>query len=94
MKFRRTPQFNKDYEKLAEVEKALFKEAFSEIAESLQGNSELFQKHRLKKMVGYPGVWEGHIRQNLVFTYELMKEGDETVCLFRRIGTHQVYRNP
>jgi len=45
---------------------------------------------RLKKMEGYTGIWEGRISRAYRFTFQI--EGD--TYLLRRIGTHNILKNP
>ena len=92
MKFIRTPQFREDYINLSESEKKDVNEAFSLVSEALQGNSVYYRKFRIKKMEGHPLIWEGHIKINLVFTFQY--ENDKGKCIFRRIGTHDIYKKP
>ncbi len=95
MKFRRTPQFREDFDNLNDAEKDAVNENFRSVALALQGDIDLFRRHRIKMMEGWPGVWEGHIRQNLCFTFHYDQTDDgEKVCFFRRIGTHAIYRSP
>ena len=45
-------------------------------------------------MEGQKGIWEGHVKINLVFTFQYDHEDGEKVCFFRRVGTHDIYKNP
>lgn len=95
MKFRRTPQFREDYNAFAEADKEIIDEAFKSVALALQGNVERYRLHRIQAMQGMRGIWEGHIKQNICFTfhYEYTDCG-EKICFFRRIGTHEIYKKP
>ena len=95
MKFARTPQFYSDWGQLSDSDKECVKMNFASVAEALQGDSEKYTRHKIKKMEGFQDIWEGHIRQNLCFTfhYSQDKEG-EKICFFRRIGTHKIYKMP
>jgi len=95
MIFRRTLQFLEDYQKLEEDDRIAVHDAFEKVALALKGNTDLYNQYRIKAMQGKPGIWEGHIKQNLVFTfhYEYTNDG-EKVCFFRRIGMHKVYEKP
>jgi mRNA-degrading endonuclease YafQ of YafQ-DinJ toxin-antitoxin module len=95
MKFHRTPQFKEDYNSLTESDKTAVDDAFKNIVRALQGDVELRKQHRIKKMSGKNEIWEGHVKLNLCFTFhfENTNEG-EKVCFFRRIGTHDIYKNP
>jgi hypothetical protein len=50
---------------------------------------------RIKQMEGFPGIYEGHISKSLVFTFhkEVNKNGDQ-IIVFRKIGTHDIYKIP
>jgi len=95
MKFRRTPRFYRDYRRLTEQQKNVVDNAFLTVSEGLQGNSEYYSMHHIKKMGGRANIWEGHVEDNLCFTfhYEYTEDG-EKVCFFRRIGTHDIYISP
>ena len=96
MKFRRTPQFIEDLSHLQEDDKtAVDEDAFRSVALALQGDTKRFKKHRIQLMEGKPGIWEGHLKQNLCFTfhYDYASDG-EKICFFRRIGTHKIYKSP
>jgi mRNA-degrading endonuclease YafQ of YafQ-DinJ toxin-antitoxin module len=95
MKFRRTPQFREDYAGLQEKDREAVDEAFRSVALALQGNVDLYRLHKIQVMHGKPGIWEGHVRQNICFTfhYEYTADG-EKICFFRRIGTHEIYDKP
>ncbi len=95
MIFRRTPQFKDDFELLEENQKTAVKEAFPRFQKAIQGESRERNEFRIRKMVGWPGIYEAHIKQNICFTFEIIKEeGKEDILFFRRIGTHDIYNNP
>ena len=45
---------------------------------------------RVKKMGGWGDVWEGHITKGYCFTFQQVQD----TYFLRRVGTHQIYRNP
>lgn len=99
MKFRRTQQFRNDFDQLSESDKKSVKKAFPSItlvlALVLEGNRDLFRKYRLKRMVGFPEIWEGHVKINLCFTFHRdFDSNGEIIIFFRRIGTHNIYKIP
>lgn len=51
---------------------------------------------RIRKMEGRPGIWEGHITLDYVFTFHVEEDPEtrETIYVFRNIGTHEIYRHP
>ena len=95
MKFRRTPQFREDYRCLSDEDQLAVDEAFGSVTQALQGDVDAFRRHRLRRMEGAPGIWEGHVRHNLCFTFHYdYAEGGEKICMFRRVGTHDIYHKP
>ncbi|MBC8438078.1 MAG: hypothetical protein H8D87_00120 [Deltaproteobacteria bacterium] len=96
MKFRRTPSFYDDFGGLESRDQQAVKDAFPDVARALQGDVELFNRFRIKRMKGHPEIWEGHVRGNslcFTFQYEYTTDG-EKVCFFRKVGTHDIYSNP
>jgi len=49
---------------------------------------------RIKPMKGYADVWEGHVTSGYVFTFKIIKVDDEIIYEFRKIGKHDIYKNP
>lgn len=51
---------------------------------------------RVRKMEGHPGIWEGHITLDYVFTFHVETDPatGEVIFVFRNIGTHGIYRKP
>lgn len=46
-------------------------------------------------MSGHSNIWEGHISMKYVFTFHRGEdEQGHPIIVFRRIGTHKIYRNP
>jgi mRNA-degrading endonuclease RelE of RelBE toxin-antitoxin system len=45
---------------------------------------------RVKKMEGFPGIWEGSITKSYRFTFQII----EDVYILRRVGTHGILRTP
>jgi mRNA-degrading endonuclease RelE of RelBE toxin-antitoxin system len=45
---------------------------------------------RVEKMRGYPDIWEGRIAKEYRFTFQITG----TLCLLRRIGTHDILKRP
>jgi mRNA-degrading endonuclease YafQ of YafQ-DinJ toxin-antitoxin module len=93
-KFKLTPKYRRDYSKLSKANQDAVYNAKETIMRALQGDVECFNKHKLQEMEGHPGIWEGHVKINLVFTYHYDFEAGEKVYYFRRVGTHKIYKNP
>ncbi len=85
MQFLRTTRFKKDFQRLppdlqARAAKALELFAGNPRHPSLQ----------VKKMEGAPGIWELRISDNYRVTFQRFPDG----VLLRRIGTHNILRQP
>ena len=50
---------------------------------------------RIRKMEGHPGIWEGHVTLDYVFTFHVENDPatGETVFVFRNIGTYDSTEN-
>ena len=94
MQYRRSRSFRKDYESLPEDIKEVVREKFK-----------LFQEHptppyhpslRIKPMKGWRGLFEGHVSLGYVFTFhsDVDPTSGERIIVFRRIGRHDIYKNP
>lgn len=95
MKFHFTPRFGKDYKNLEARNQRAVTNARKDLKLAFEGNVEYSYKFRLKEMEGFPGIWEGHVKDNLCFTFHYDKtERGEKVVFFRRVGTHDIYKNP
>jgi mRNA-degrading endonuclease RelE of RelBE toxin-antitoxin system len=57
MKYRRSPKFKDDFERLPKEIQESTKEKFRLFQEDMSHNS-----LRIKKMKGYEGIWEGTLR--------------------------------
>jgi mRNA-degrading endonuclease RelE of RelBE toxin-antitoxin system len=85
MKLFFTESFIRDYRALPE-----------NLQKTVDKKLELFlasQRHpslHIKKMHDPRGIWEGRISQGYRFTMQI--EGE--VCILRRLGTHDILRNP
>lgn len=89
MKFSRSSRFKKDFQGLDPVLQNLVKEKFSIFKSNPDHPS-----FDVQPMQGFKGIFEGHITDGLVFTFEKDFREGEIIYLFRRIGTHKVYKNP
>ena len=85
MKIARSPRFVRDFEALPEE---IRKRAKAKLALFLEN-----PRHpslRIRKMEGCEEIWEGRISREYRFTFEI--SGD--LYRLRRIGTHDILRNP
>jgi mRNA-degrading endonuclease RelE of RelBE toxin-antitoxin system len=85
MKIEFTKTFIKEYRKLsAGIQKITYKNLAL-----LLSNSKHPSLH-VKKMNDPRNIWEGRVTDSYRFTFQI--KGD--TCLLRRIGTHDMLRNP
>lgn len=94
MKFRKTPQFDRDLEKLPSHIQAEARRKFKVLQQN--PTYPFHPSLRIKKMQKYKDIWEGHVTLDYVFTFVQLQDEEtgETIFLFRRIGTHAIYDNP
>jgi len=95
MKFKPTEPFWKAYAQLPAGAKEKARWAFLLFREGAE-DPPFHPSLRIRKMQGHPGIWEGHVTREIVFTFHIEKDPDtgETTYVFRNIGTHAIYRKP
>jgi addiction module RelE/StbE family toxin len=77
--------FKKNYEKLPKEIQERFREKLSLLIDDFQHPS-----LRAKKMQGKEDIWEASITDNYLITFNIV--GD--TIILRKIGTHNILRNP
>ena len=96
MIFRRTPQFKIDYR--YDLDDSLQEEtdkSFPDVVKAFMGDTELRRRFKFHPLKGRDEIFAGHIKHNLCFTYHIEHSKDgEKIIFFRRIGTHNIYKNP
>jgi len=85
MKIQTTRPFDEDYRNLPEKIKGRFKKQLAIFLENSHHPS-----LRIKKIKGYPKIWEGRVTDSYRFTFQI--SGD--IYLLRRIGTHNILKTP
>jgi mRNA interferase RelE/StbE len=87
MKYQRTKRFKKAFKELPESVKEKVAKAFSLFRENPQHPS-----LSIKKMKGHRDIWEGRVDDfyRFTFEYQAVPDSDETVCIFRNIGRHDI----
>ncbi len=78
--------FQKDFKKLSKPIQELFEEKIKLVISSRFAHPSL----RIKKIKGHPHLWEGSVTMNYRFTFNKTDGG----IFLRRIGTHDMLRNP
>jgi hypothetical protein len=106
VKFRTTPAFEADFKKLKREHQKTFREvavekftpACDQWADA--GGSPTFEwpkSLRISMLVGTRGIYEmtwSFAAPAGRATFELVREAQTWVCLWRRVGDHDVYRRP
>ncbi len=87
MIYRRSPQFKKSFKTLPKTIQQKAAKAFKLFRSNPQHPS-----LGVKKIKGRANIWEGRIDDFYRFTFEFRThpDNDETVCLFRNIGRHDI----
>lgn len=106
MRFDRTDSFKRDYKRLSEEERDLFREAvldeggFHDAAEafvSTKNPGSWPARLRVKPMVGAPGIFEmtwSFSGPDGRATFQWTEIEGEPAILWRRIGGHDIFRKP
>jgi len=85
MRIQTTRPFDRDYDDLPEPIKEQTDKQLSLFLDNPHHPS-----IRIKKIKGYPKIWEGRITKNYRFTFQI--EGE--IYILRRIGTHNILNTP
>jgi hypothetical protein len=93
MKFSPTQTFWEAYAELPVDVKEQAREAFRRFQQGAE-RPPFHPSLRIRKMQGHPGIWEGHVTLQYVFTFHMEQDSEtgETVYVFRNIGSHDIYR--
>jgi len=103
VKFRTLPKFKSDLDDLKSEFRALFMEkvvAFSAACDGYAANPSRYRwpkDLRVKKQVGASGIWEmtwSFSGPDGRATFEFETIDDEMRVVWRRIGSHDIYKNP
>jgi len=89
--------FWRDWDRLTPQQQRAFRHAVAQFIADLAGGSQGFHPRlRVKLVQGYPGVWEMSWAPDGRATFEYGEEiqpGNAHV-IWRRVGTHSVFRQP
>lgn len=94
--FERLAGFLRDFDALTPGQKAAFLRAVVMFVADLRDGKGFRQSLRVKKMAGYDDVWELTWAPDGRATFEYgpsAKEGDPHI-VWRRIGTHDIFKRP
>jgi hypothetical protein len=91
-----TRRFDRDYEALTEDERAAFRVAVTKFVEDLDRGGKLRKGLRVKGIQGTTGIFEMTWAADgrATFQYGPSRRKGETHIVWRRVGTHEVLRNP
>jgi hypothetical protein len=89
--------FWRDWDRLTPQQQRAFREAVAQfIADLADGGQSFHPRLRVKRVQGYPGVWEMSWDYDGRATFQY---GDEiqpgsSHIIWRRVGTHAIFRRP
>jgi hypothetical protein len=89
--------FWRDWDRLTPQQQRAFREAVAQfIADIANGDQGFLPRLRVKRVQGRPGVWEMSWAPDGRATFEYGTEvrRGEAHVIWRRIGTHSVFRRP
>ena len=92
-----TEQFERDYARLTSEERTLFKRAIEKFVGDLRSGKGFRPGLRVKSMQNAPGIhevtWEIHDGRATFEYGESMKAGEAHI-VWRRVGGHEIFRDP
>ncbi len=94
--FRWLPRFGADFDRLTPSQQAAFLVAVAQFVEDLRGGGRFRKGLRVKGVKGATGVFEMTWADDGRATFQYGKsvvEGDPHV-IWRRIGTHEIFKQP
>jgi hypothetical protein len=102
MKYQRSETFIADYHRLSQTERDLFTDAVRRINQALRSRGDQALPHwpaslRVKSVRGVPGVLEmtwSYSGPDGRATFEIIEIDDEPAIRWRRIGGHDIFREP
>jgi mRNA-degrading endonuclease YafQ of YafQ-DinJ toxin-antitoxin module len=94
-RFRASKFFWKTYAQLPVEIKEKAREAFQLFQQGVD-NPLFHPSLRIRKLEGHSDIWEGHITVQYVFTFHIEEDAEtgEKIYVFRKVGTHEIYRKP
>lgn len=88
MKFRKSRRFQKSFDNLPGHIQEKARKAFGLFKG--QPRPPFHPSLVIKKIKGREGIFEGRVDDFYRFTFEIIKEGEETIYYFRNIGPHDI----
>jgi hypothetical protein len=102
LKFRTTPGFDRDWKRLREEHKRIFRDAMPDFSKACDAHAAdratVWPANlRVSQMTGTKSIWEmtwSFAGPGGRATFEFVRDGDDLLCLWRRIGDHSIYNRP
>ena len=90
------PQFMREYRALSAHDRAAFLRARNRFLAALKANRPFEAGLGITEMSGHPGVFEFHFSSSgrATFHYGSEARGADAFVIWRRIGGHEIYREP
>ena len=94
--FERLSRFNRDFAALSKQEQAAFRTAVGKLVADFSASGSLRAGVRVKGVQGAPGIFELTWADDgrATFSFGKSVRGDDPHVVWRRVGTHDVLRNP
>jgi hypothetical protein len=94
--YERQPAFARDFAKLTDQQQRRFLAAVVAMAADLKAGRAFRPGLRVKSVQGWPGVWEMTWAPDGRATFEYGPEcrPGELHVIWRRVGTHEIFRQP
>lgn len=91
-----TESFLRDWERLTPEQQRAFRVAVGKLVDDLRAGGGLRAGLRVKGVQGAPGVYEMSWAPDgrATFSYGRSVVGDEPHVIWRRVGTHEILREP
>lgn len=88
--------FFADYKKLTDEQKKLFRLALEHFIDDLEKGGRFRKGLRVKGMAGHPGIWEMIWADDGRATFEFgpQQVPGEVHIIWRRIGSHDIFKRP
>jgi hypothetical protein len=86
-------RFLRDLDNLTDEQYRRFRRIVQRFAEDLDRGGAIRGSLRVKPMVDHPGIWEGE-NGRATFAYGLKRIPGKHHVIWRRIGGHEIFREP
>jgi hypothetical protein len=94
--YRRRNRFATEFGNLSAEDRKAFREAVARFVAALRSGSSPDPSLGISQLVNHPGIYEFHFskRGRATFHYETEERGKDAEIMWRRIGGHEIYKNP